>query len=194
MDKQCETCKKIFFIYPSQVGKKKFCSQECYTKNKIGRKSSRLDDLTGRSFGHWTVIRRIKVEGKKDTYWSCQCGCGKISNVTSHSLKSGGSKSCGCKSKEKINYTIPDMKICTVCKDKKKLNLFPKKTAKRDGRAAECKECHSIRAKKYRASWSNDRRERYKKYSRKKRIEWYEKHKNRLKTNLKNSVATTTNN
>ena len=32
----CENCKKEFKISPSRLGKKKFCSKECYSESKKG--------------------------------------------------------------------------------------------------------------------------------------------------------------
>ena len=47
------------------------------------------EELTGKSFGHWTVLRRDI--GSK---WICQCKCGNICSVWSKYLKSGKSKQC----------------------------------------------------------------------------------------------------
>ena len=53
-----------------------------------------LTDLTGRSFGRWTVIARVKHS--KRTMWGCRCSCGTRREVWSHALQSGQSTSCGC--------------------------------------------------------------------------------------------------
>ena len=50
------------------------------------------EDLTGRTFGNWTVIR--KAERRK--YWICQCACGTVKAVSAQSLHTGESRSCGC--------------------------------------------------------------------------------------------------
>lgn len=50
-------------------------------------------------FGFWTVIgnpERIN----NHTYWSCLCVCGTEKKLPMTTLKSGTSKSCGCKSRE----------------------------------------------------------------------------------------------
>lgn len=50
-------------------------------------------DLSGKQFGQWKVIRYI---GNKQ--WECQClNCGNLYNVAAYKLTSGKSKSCGCK-------------------------------------------------------------------------------------------------
>ena len=61
-----------------------------------------LHDLTGMTFGHWTVLGRaedhICPSGAKAVYWSCQCDCidKTIRDVCGNSLKRGLSTSCGC--------------------------------------------------------------------------------------------------
>lgn len=60
--------------------------------NKVG---SKLQDLTGKTFGNWSVVRRSRTP-KHATYWSCRCQCGVSRDVSSHSLTHGKSRSCGC--------------------------------------------------------------------------------------------------
>ena len=54
-----------------------------------------MEDITGKTFGKWAVIKRAKNSGK-DPVWECSCECGTIKNVRWKYLKSGKSKSCGC--------------------------------------------------------------------------------------------------
>lgn len=58
------------------------------------------EDLTGKIFNHWTVIRfdkmHLTASGNKNFKWLCKCECGKTKAVSSTSLISGRSKSCGC--------------------------------------------------------------------------------------------------
>lgn len=49
-------------------------------------------DITGHTFGEWLVLSHAK--GEK---WLCRCSCGKIKEVWKQGLRSGESKSCGCK-------------------------------------------------------------------------------------------------
>ncbi len=69
-------------------------------------------DLTGKTFGYLIVTKF--VEGKSvhgyGTLWECICVCGKTHQVVSHSLVTGQTKSCGCKTGEIYSNlrTIPD--------------------------------------------------------------------------------------
>lgn len=54
-------------------------------------------DLTNQKFGRLTAKEYIG-NGK----WKCECKCGKIVNVKTNSLTSGGTKSCGCLNRENI--------------------------------------------------------------------------------------------
>ena len=54
-----------------------------------------MDDLTGRKFGRWNVLKATEKKGKHQLYL-CKCECGKTKNVYGCHLKAGNSKSCGC--------------------------------------------------------------------------------------------------
>src|SRR6266508_2801618 len=58
--------------------------------------NKRLVDRTGQRFGQLVVL---KHEGRKNnrTYWSCQCDCGTLKIVEGDSLRSGRTRSCGCR-------------------------------------------------------------------------------------------------
>jgi hypothetical protein len=62
-----------------------------------------LVDMTGKSFGELTVtcfshrILRDKNQGYYN-FWNCKCSCGTETKVLHENLKTGNSKSCGCKS------------------------------------------------------------------------------------------------
>lgn len=51
----------------------------------------RLIDLTGKRFGHWTVLSYVTR-----SRWKCQCDCGTILDVIASNLSRGRTKSCGC--------------------------------------------------------------------------------------------------
>lgn len=54
-------------------------------------------DLTGQRFGHWTVLSRAENDRRGNTRWLCQCDCGRQGVVSSPNLKTGASRSCGCR-------------------------------------------------------------------------------------------------
>ena len=57
---------------------------------------SKLDDLTEKQFDSWFVIGRAnKLNGL--TTWLCQCVCGQQRNIRSGDLKTGKTRSCGCR-------------------------------------------------------------------------------------------------
>jgi hypothetical protein len=55
----------------------------------------KIHDLTGRKFGRWTVIRQSGLKNHQTT-WLCKCECGTERVLVRSTLRSGGSKSCGC--------------------------------------------------------------------------------------------------
>jgi hypothetical protein len=56
----------------------------------------KLIDLTGKTFGRWTVNRRGPNSSCEDSRWYCKCDCGNERLVLSYMLVGGRSKSCGC--------------------------------------------------------------------------------------------------
>lgn len=59
----------------------------------------KLIDLTNKDFDHLTVLGRSDLPSDKwgNVKWKCLCVCGKIVHVTSLSLRTRNTKSCGCK-------------------------------------------------------------------------------------------------
>lgn len=56
----------------------------------------RNQDLTGKQFSHWTVIKDDGTRGKANAVmWLCQCDCGNFGHVSTAALNSGQSQSCG---------------------------------------------------------------------------------------------------
>lgn len=80
--------------FPSVAEAKK--AQEDFFNRQVHRKAG---DLTGKVFGHLTVIRKgnpyVSPKGVKKVRWLCQCDCGKQIQTFTHSLTSGQTKSCG---------------------------------------------------------------------------------------------------
>lgn len=59
----------------------------------------KLIDLTGKQFGHLTVVKRaptrVSSGGQPRTMWHCQCDCGRAADISSQDLRSGKVRSCG---------------------------------------------------------------------------------------------------
>ena len=61
---------------------------------------SNFIDLTGQVFDKLKVIERIEnhiyPSGLHEVRWKCECECGNIIIASSHNLRKGATKSCGC--------------------------------------------------------------------------------------------------
>jgi hypothetical protein len=51
-------------------------------------------DLTGRTFGRWTVLHATEKALNYDQYWMCACACGAHQNVSGSMLRQGRSTQC----------------------------------------------------------------------------------------------------
>ena len=61
-----------------------------------------LIDLTDRTFGYWLVLAPHQFLPKGLSTWLCRCVCGIEKPVSGSSLRTGASKSCGCKRPEML--------------------------------------------------------------------------------------------
>lgn len=61
---------------------------------------ARRIDLTGRTFGRWTVIQYEGINKAGSCLWLCKCECGNTKVVDGAELRRGNSKSCGCLNRE----------------------------------------------------------------------------------------------
>lgn len=61
----------------------------------------KLKDITGQTFGYWTVLERDQST-IGHVYWICKCKCGTVRSVLGNNLTQGKSKSCGCYHIEKV--------------------------------------------------------------------------------------------
>ena len=59
-------------------------------------------DLTGKRFERLTVIEIAGRDAKNRIRWRCKCDCGNETLVQTGKLTSGGTKSCGCWSRDRI--------------------------------------------------------------------------------------------
>lgn len=61
-------------------------------------------DLIGERFGYLTVIAQCPKNGHHQSMWLCKCVCGAETIVDTASLRSGNTKSCGCKTKDFLKF------------------------------------------------------------------------------------------
>lgn len=142
-------------------GKVKSCG--CLNRNPENKVRVK-EDLTGRKFGRWTVLKQgedIIVAGRRRAAWVCQCSCKDktIRTVIGTALKRGESLSCGCinqeitgkitKKRNEIRYLKSNAldekgnllyKRCSFCKEWKEPFYF-KKAKTRDGISSRCIYC-----------------------------------------------------
>lgn len=57
-------------------------------------------DLSGKTFGYWTVVRFSHANKSGTSCWLCKCVCGAEKAIQGPRLAKGGSISCGCKQRE----------------------------------------------------------------------------------------------
>ncbi len=100
------------------------------------------EDLTGRRFGHYTVMRFYHYEGYQE-YWICRCDCGQELAISKFRLMKGLTTSCGCGYSRR--YTV------------ERKSLTWKKVIEINGRAlnfyelsAECGVSRSVLLQRYR--------------------------------------------
>lgn len=73
-------------------------------------RNRKYKDITVAVYGMLTVVSYS--HSNNGTYWNCECECGNSSVVKATVLNYGGTKSCGCKSKEQA------IKNCASGRDK----------------------------------------------------------------------------
>lgn len=56
----------------------------------------RAINLSGKTFGKLSVIRLLPLRKNKDRIWFCRCVCGNKAEVSTESLRSHHTQSCGC--------------------------------------------------------------------------------------------------
>ena len=125
------------------------------------KKSHNRLDLKGLVFGKLAVIEYCETKNNR-AVWKCACSCGEICNkstkyLTEVTSKSGVAKSCGCEIKPRnkgktltygMKYTLA--KECPICGVLKKRDDYSCSNETHDSLSYECRQCASVRYKKYR--------------------------------------------
>jgi len=62
----------------------------------VKRKHFTHEDLSGKAFGCWTVIRKVGASRNGHRLYECLCQCGNKKQVFGCHLRDGTSNSCGC--------------------------------------------------------------------------------------------------
>lgn len=134
---------------------------------------TQLENLLQQKFGKLLIEKRVQNKYGR-VYWLCRCECGNTREVSSHNLKTGKVKSCGCSriginkgskhglwtgEKPKyntlhiwINRNKPHSKFCKICGRKKKTEAANiSGQYKRDINDFEwlCRRCHMITDGRY---------------------------------------------
>lgn len=100
---QCE-CGKIVVYSGKTLTKGQAISCGC----------ARKKDLTNKRFGR-LLVKKYAYSKNGNRYWECKCDCGNTTFVSTSSLNTGNTQSCGCLHHDKIlklnnsKSTIPDM-------------------------------------------------------------------------------------
>lgn len=94
--------KKILF---SQIKNGRIKSCGCYNKRN-GKDKELYIDLTGKTFGFWTVLYDTGKRQNGSPLWHCRCRCKKHTekDISAACLRNGDSTSCGCKISNNTNY------------------------------------------------------------------------------------------
>jgi|ERR1700693_90646 len=71
-----------------------------------------VSNLIGKRFGKLVVISKVpsrtSIDGRHWVQWFCKCDCGNDHTISSASLKTGSTKSCGCYRREfSVNPDAP---------------------------------------------------------------------------------------
>jgi hypothetical protein len=72
----------------------------------------KLIELSGKIFGHLTVIRFDHYDRRRVAHWLCKCDCGNECVVDGHSLRRGHTKSCGKANHKSNMYYTENGYIC----------------------------------------------------------------------------------
>lgn len=91
---RCE-CGKYTTVAGNALRRKNNPTKSCgCLRKEIGKRS--IKDLTGQTFGRWTVLYLTEERQRQRAVWHCKCLCGTEKNINAEDLLKGRSLSCGC--------------------------------------------------------------------------------------------------
>lgn len=73
------------------------------------RKLHQNKDLTNQRFGRLVALHRLEKKRGSNYVWLCQCDCGKMTEVPTNALLTGGTKSCGCAKEDALKRNAKDI-------------------------------------------------------------------------------------
>lgn len=116
---------------------------------------SKIIDMTGRRFGRLTVASFDSIESKskhnRGAKWKCVCDCGNVTIAFGSYLRSGNTKTCGCRIGVEFptkRLPIETARICKQCGEEKPIEEFFYSSQKKIRRRT-CKKCTYERARSY---------------------------------------------
>lgn len=82
-------------------------------KKLVDNNHKRMIDLTNQSFGELIALYPNGTNNNRNIIWHCKCSCGMETDVASHDLITGNTRSCGCKR----NKSYGEIKIASILKE-----------------------------------------------------------------------------
>lgn len=73
------------------------------------RKQHQIKDLTDQRFGRLVALHRLEKKRGSNYVWLCRCDCGRMTEVSTNALLTGGTKSCGCARVEALKRNARDI-------------------------------------------------------------------------------------
>lgn len=106
----CPKCGKHFISTIENVGRGDTKSCGCLNRQNIAKFGQlNTKDLLNQRFGRLLVVEKTNKRKDGRIIWKCLCDCGNYTEVTSHNLLSGTTKSCGCLHQETGKYFKKDL-------------------------------------------------------------------------------------
>lgn len=107
-----------------------------------------LNDLTGKTFGEWSVLRQVSSKGE-NSYWLCECSCGAKRKVRGSALSTGKSSKCKkCSNAEngrknrKDDFHVASNTVLRTYKSNAKNRGIPFKLTREDVKKVMGQSCH----------------------------------------------------
>lgn len=71
-------------------------TSSCGCARLLNATNQKTEDIVGKRFGSWVVLRKDTTQKWNKTFYICKCDCGTVRSISGYSLRKGFSKSCGC--------------------------------------------------------------------------------------------------